>query len=279
MTGNGDEELKTCFVVMPVTTPAIYLDRSDDPDHFTHVLHELFVPALEGLGYKVLLPSVAGSELIHAEIIKNLERAHLVLCDLSSLNPNVFFELGIRTALDRPIVLVRDKLTLQIPFDLNAINVLTYDGSLKSWIVKDEISRLAAHIEASAQSAPDTGNAMWRYFGLTKRASPAETASNPLEAKMDLILTEITKPRLRERLEGAREDAPDPLLQAQSEILNRIQAIARDTGRHVTAAFSPDGRSLYVVSDDDDPSLPKSLLDFLDEVDHTTVVKVRILPD
>jgi hypothetical protein len=70
MAGNRDQERKTCFVVMPVTTPVMYGDQSGDPDHFAHVLDELFMPALEGLDYKVLLPSVTGSELIHAEIIK-----------------------------------------------------------------------------------------------------------------------------------------------------------------------------------------------------------------
>jgi hypothetical protein len=180
---------------MPITTPAIYAELDGDPDHFAHVLDHLFRPALESLDYKVLLPSVAGSELIHAEIVKNLEEADLVLCDLSSLNPNVFFELGIRTALDRPTVLVRDKPTSPIPFDLNAINVLTYDGSLKSWIIKDEIPRLTAHIKASVKSASDNGNAMWRYFGITRSASPAERANNPLEAKMDFLITEFTKMR------------------------------------------------------------------------------------
>src|SRR5215831_1294203 len=174
MADNGDREPKTCFVVMPITTPAAYAEPDGDPDHFAHVLSHLFRPALENLDYEVLPPSVAGSELIHAEIVKKLEQSDLVLCDLSSLNPNVFFELGIRTALDRPIVLVRDELTAQIPFDLKAINVHTYDGSLKPWILKEEIPRPTAHIRGSVESAPGAGNAMWRYFGLKKPASPAE---------------------------------------------------------------------------------------------------------
>ena len=193
MVDNENKERKTCFVVMPVTTPAMYADHNSDPDHFAHILCELFIPALESLGYEVLQPSVTGSELIHAERIKNLEQADLVLCDLSSLNPNVFFELGIRTALDRPLVLVRDKLTAQIPFDLNAIHVLTYDGSLKSWIVKDEVARLVAHIAASAKGSSVKGNPMWRYYGLTKPASPAKIGDNPLEAKLDLIISELTR--------------------------------------------------------------------------------------
>jgi hypothetical protein len=35
-----------------------------------------------------------GSEIIQADIIRNLHAADLVLCDLSTLNANVFFEFG-----------------------------------------------------------------------------------------------------------------------------------------------------------------------------------------
>lgn len=88
---------KSCFVVMPVTTSSYYVEKFDDPDPFNHVSVHLFAPALKQVGFAVIPPSVRGAELIHAEIIKNLEQAELVLCDLSMLNPNVFFELGIRT--------------------------------------------------------------------------------------------------------------------------------------------------------------------------------------
>ena len=44
---------------------------------------------------------MTGADLIHAQIVKNLQFADVVLCDVSTHNPNVFFELGIRTALNR----------------------------------------------------------------------------------------------------------------------------------------------------------------------------------
>jgi hypothetical protein len=202
VTDSGQAERKTCFVAMPVTTPNTYTEKLRDENHFTHVLDHLFKPALEKAGYSVIPPSVLGAELIHAEIIKNLEQADLVLCDLSSLNPNVFFELGIRTSLDRPVAIVKDNLTSPIPFDLNAINTLTYDGSLTPWTLDKETERLVDHINNVANSTSN-GNAMWRYFGLTKRASPSEAASNPIEAKVDLVLTELS------RLQITQNTSPD----------------------------------------------------------------------
>ena len=177
---------------MPVTTPSAYAERFDDPDHFAHVLEHLFAPAIQTAGLTVIPPSVLGAALIHAEIIENLEQADLVLCDLSTLNPNVFFELGIRISLDRPVALVKDSRTAQIPFDLAAINTFTYDCSLTPWTLGIEISRLADHLKNITENS-DSGNSMWRYFGLTKRATPSEIEGNPMQAKLDLIISEITK--------------------------------------------------------------------------------------
>jgi hypothetical protein len=193
VTRPDDAGHKTCFVAMPVTTPASYADDLRDADHFGHVLEHLFIPALEQVGYAVIPPKMLGAALIHAEIIKHLEQADLVLADLSNHNPNVFFELGIRTSLDRPVVLVKDVRTAMVPFDLGTINVLTYDESLATWTLDEEIKRLAEHVRSVPVGDP-SGNAMWRYFGLTKRGGPAEAGS--LEAKVDLLLAEITELRL-----------------------------------------------------------------------------------
>ncbi len=121
-----------------------------------------------------------------------MEQADFVLCDLSDLNPNVLFELGIRTSLDRPVILVKDDLTERIPFDLNAINTLTYDSSLTPWSLVNEKPRLVNHVR-SVMNSSNTGNSMWRYFGLTKRAMPSEAGGNPLEAKLDLLISEFSK--------------------------------------------------------------------------------------
>jgi len=189
----GGSDRKTCFVAMPVTTPAPYADDLRDPDHFAHVLTHLFTPALEQAGYTAIPPKALGAALIHAEIIRNLEQADLVLADLSSHNANVFFELGIRTSLDRPVVLVKDARTATIPFDLGTINVLTYDESLAPWKLGEEIRRLAEHV-SSVTADGGSGNAMWTYFGLTKRGGPAEAGD--LGSKVDLMLAELTKLRL-----------------------------------------------------------------------------------
>lgn len=234
--GPGSANQKSCFVVMPITTPSSYIEKYGDEEHFTHVLDHLFEPALAQTGYKVIPPTVAGSELIHAEIIRNLEQADLVLCDLSSLNANVFFELGIRTSLDRSVVLVKDNQTPAIPFDLTAVNVMTYDASLAPWALAKEIGRLAAHVE-SAMLTGDKGNAMWRHFGLTKRAQPTEGSDNPIETKLDILLEELRRSQYRPEpyKSNYREETAGRLLDEVATIMRRnnidLKTVETDSDR------------------------------------------------
>jgi hypothetical protein len=187
------KECPKCFVIMPVSTPLSYADDFKDTEHFAHVLAHLLEPALVRAGYDVIPPTMFGSALIHAEIIRHLETADLVLADLSSGNPNVYFELGVRTSLDRPVVLIKDHRTPSLPFDVGPINVLTYDESLTPWTLEKEIESLANHI-GKVEVGSGSGNDMWKYFGLTKRGKPGE--AGPLDAKVDLLISEVAQLRL-----------------------------------------------------------------------------------
>jgi hypothetical protein len=255
--------METCFVIMPISVPLIYGNLYNDGDHFKHVLDHLFAPAVKAAKYEVVPPNATGSDLIHAEIIKNLEECDLVLCDISTLNPNVFFELGIRTALDKPIVLVRDDHTEQLPFDTGSINTHTYEASLQPWTIENQIASLTTHITRAAGKS-DGRNPLWRYFGLTQRADPAEIA-NPEVAKLDLILSQMS---LLTRQPNADTVKPPARMWASSDLVGKIsvdrilaklrngvltldlppkyvplvgeaQAIASEIGVHLKALYDP----------------------------------------
>jgi nucleoside 2-deoxyribosyltransferase len=134
---------KTCFVIMPITTPLEARSRyHGDAEHFVHVFDHLFKPALQAADYAVMGPLVENSEVIQGEIIKNLNSFDLALCDISPWNANVFFELGIRVALNKPVALVRDNLTSAIPFDNSIVSCHEYDASLTPWRLLTEVEML-----------------------------------------------------------------------------------------------------------------------------------------
>jgi len=167
--------MSTCFVIMPITTPEHLVPiYSNDMDHFNHVLQHLFIPAIEKAEFTPIPPTVKGADLIQAEIIKNIETADLILCDISSLNPNVFFELGIRTALNRSVCYVKDNMTPFIPFDNSIVNHYTYSSLLAPWNLREEIDQLSQHICETRQKSDGT-NTLWKYFGLSSTGIPIES--------------------------------------------------------------------------------------------------------
>jgi hypothetical protein len=186
---------------MPISIPDAYLETyGRDKKHFEHVLDFLLVPSLSDAGIDSIKPISAGSELIHAEIIEQLEKSDLVLCDMSCLNPNVFFELGIRTALNKPVCMVRDDLAPAVPFDLAAINCHTYLSDLSPWKVADEKPKLTKHIRETLEKCKGV-NALWKHFGARRPAEPLEfrqpLAENPymqgLMKQMEEIKSDLAR--------------------------------------------------------------------------------------
>lgn len=182
---------KTCFVIMPISTPASVVDTYlGDGEHFKHTFESLFCPAIEKAGFEVISPVSRGSEVIQADIIGQLSQASLVLCDMSMLNANVFFEFGIRTALDMPVALVVDEKSKgDLPFDTGILNFHTYDSSLCAWNIEEQIQALASHIRAAYEKS-DERNALWKYFGIAQTGELKSDAASERD-KLELILHEI----------------------------------------------------------------------------------------
>lgn len=179
---------RNCFIIMPITTPENLLSTYNNNNrHFIHVLEEIFIPALELCGYNPIPPKRDGSENIHAEIVKHLIKSDLVFCDITGLNPNVFFELGCRTALNKPVCYVKDNNTNKIPFDNASINHYEYNSSLLSYDVKKEIPKLSEHIKNCSNQ---TGNSLWKYFNVNVEAHEYES-NNIQNDKTDIMFSMI----------------------------------------------------------------------------------------
>ncbi|WP_406657392.1 hypothetical protein V7O62_02235 [Methanolobus sp. ZRKC2] len=182
---------KTCFIIMPITTPDHTISQySNDENHFLHVLDYLIIPAVEKAGLKPISPSSRGSDVIHADIIQKIESADFVLCDMSTLNPNVFFELGIRTALNKPVCLIRDDLTPTIPFDTAPIHNHEYSSSLNPWVLENEIENLSKHLTESISQNEDC-NSLWKYFSLSSTAHPIKPQEGGINGKIEMLTMQI----------------------------------------------------------------------------------------
>ena len=70
------------------------------------------------------------SNLIHKEILQNVYEDDIIVCDVSGRNPNVFFELGIRMATQKPTVIIKDDKT-EYPFDTGPNRYVPYPRDLR----------------------------------------------------------------------------------------------------------------------------------------------------
>ncbi len=66
------------------------------------------------------------------DYVTKLEKAKVVLADLTGKNPNVFYELGLAHASAKPAILVTESLDF-VPFDLRALRIIVYDKNNPGW--------------------------------------------------------------------------------------------------------------------------------------------------
>ena len=76
---------------------------------------------------------------------------------MSTRNPNVLFELGIRQAFDKPVVLIQEKGTQKI-FDIAPLRYLEYSKDMKYHEVLESQKKLQEAIEATKAAEGDSGN-------------------------------------------------------------------------------------------------------------------------
>src|SRR4051812_28416422 len=91
-----------CFVLMPIADTPGY-----EPGHFGRVYEHLLKPAITAAGYRpIRADDAVKTDYIVVGIIQKIVESAMVLCDYSSRNPNVMYELGIRHAFNKPVVLI-----------------------------------------------------------------------------------------------------------------------------------------------------------------------------
>lgn len=113
---------KICFIVTAIGesgTPT--RERADN------VYKYLIAPVCEELGYKpVRVDHVNAVDNINATIINYLKTAPMVIADMTDHNPNAFYELGFRQALELPLVPII-RVGERLPFDVMTTRTVFYD--------------------------------------------------------------------------------------------------------------------------------------------------------
>lgn len=182
-------ENKDCFVLMPISDVEGY-----SKGHFLHVYEDIIKPAVEMTEFKPKrADEVKETNFIHLDMLKKLIEAPIAICDLSTRNPNVLFELGIRQAFDKPVVLIQEKGTPKI-FDIGPLRYLEYSKEMKYHEVLKTQSELKEALEATKAAEGEHGNinSIVRLMALNSPATIPTIEGNNKEAlALDVIQTQM----------------------------------------------------------------------------------------
>lgn len=71
---------------------------------------------------------------IVSDIMQGISHSDLIIAELTGLNANVLYELGVAHALDKPVILLSQEKPESLPFDLKAYRVLSYSPDISGAI-------------------------------------------------------------------------------------------------------------------------------------------------
>jgi tetratricopeptide (TPR) repeat protein len=201
---------KVCFVIMP------YGQDADRRALNSAVYEQIIEPVARSKGYEVHRADTRDVAVgnISQSIVTDLVLADLVIADMSELNANVFYELGVRHALHRngTVIIIQDGYT--IPFDLSQYVTVRYTATLPGLAAAHEKITQAVTAQETAlalvtpNSETPADNPVWDFF---------PSLSSVRSTGTDIALqSEVT------RLSAELQSAMDALVSQGIDITGRV---------------------------------------------------------
>jgi len=183
---NDDSKEKRCFVICPIgERESAIRARSDD------LYEHLIRPLAEQAGYRaerVIDNDRPGD--ITTKIVGDIIEADIIVADITGHNPNVFYELAIAHAWNRPCILLSCDDPVRIPFDIGSQNVIQirHDSFAATQATRNAIER---HFAGVGQGSAGQENPVARF----ERGKVLEQSADPMAREMA---------GLREEMDGIR---------------------------------------------------------------------------
>jgi len=104
------------FVIMPFA------------ESFSHVYESIIKPAVEICGIDCVRADEDSQGHIHSQMLHRIYESEVVIADITGLNPNVFYELGVAHSCGSKTVVICETSELsRVPFDIAPYRVFSYE--------------------------------------------------------------------------------------------------------------------------------------------------------
>lgn len=177
----NEQTKKKCFVIMPISDVDGY-----PKGHFNRVYDYIIVPACKQEGYEpIRADATSKSNVIIVDILRNILECDMAICDLSSRNPNVFYELGFRQAFNMKTVLMKDDQTDR-PFDVSTIRSINYESSLRIDLVNKAITELTKALKETNEMSEKEPNSLLKLLSIDNPAKLPDRQTLSLDSSLIL---------------------------------------------------------------------------------------------
>lgn len=123
----------------------------------------LFKPVLDELDYDAIRADkedIPGS--ISRKIVERIIKSEMVIADISDYNPNVFYELAVRNAVKKPVIIIKTS-QQKPPFDIQDTRAISVDMS-KPRIWQAAISQLKNQIKEAEKNPKQASESILSDF-------------------------------------------------------------------------------------------------------------------
>ncbi len=181
--------MKSCFVIMPISDTDSYPEG-----HFKRVYEYIIKPACDRAGFvSIRADDILNTNYIAIDVVRRILTSEMAICDLSSRNPNVFYELGIRQAFNMPVTIIKDNLTDRV-FDIQGFRDIVYDENLRIDNVESVIDRLVETLTNTYESRGQEINSLISLLGI----QPAQLQGKiEISKETEIILNAVQNLGLR----------------------------------------------------------------------------------
>jgi hypothetical protein len=187
-----NEFSRVCFVVMPIGAGEAYTRYLN---RYVHII-EPAIASVQRDGkrvYKAVRADfISTSGSITRAVLQHLYAADVVIADLTDLNPNVFYELGVRHALRRGTILVGMKGTV-VPFDVGDLRVIFYEDRVGGEI--EAIPKIKAVLEDALTSNSTDDSPV--FVAVPDLAAPSARQTAESAARLSALEHEVMELRIK----------------------------------------------------------------------------------
>jgi hypothetical protein len=122
-------------------------------DNLTKIYQTIIKPSVEALEFELVCKradEIPSNRAIVQDIWKSICEARLILADLTGLNPNVMYELGIAHTIGKETILIYQQGDeIKFPFDLAHIRRIEYeDNAIGGRKLEQELRATLSHVLA-----------------------------------------------------------------------------------------------------------------------------------